>query len=185
MKKLNFFKVTFLLITFPVWVFAQNVQLPTVEISVSADKVPARVKDAFLKDFGPDHQPMVWATSQSKFDTYGWEQTVNVSNQEVYDYILHTKTTNGSTLDAVYTPDGKLIRSREEVKNFEPPQVILASLEKSQYKDWKIAKDVHLIKTYETGKSMEHYDLKLEKGNQKKSVYFDKSGKMLMNKKRI
>jgi len=169
---------------FPAYLQAQNIQLPTVEIKVAADLVPAVVKDAFLKDFGEGHQPMVWAKTSSKFDTYGWEQSVDIQNQDILFYTLHTKTSTGSALDAVYKPDGKLVRSREEVKKFEPPQVILASLEKSNYKDWKITKDVHLVKVYEGKTAVDHYALKLEKGKQKKVVYFDKDGNMLMNKKK-
>lgn len=183
MKKSMFFMIFILLAAVPACLLAQNIELPAVEIRVTIDKVPPAVKGAFVKDFGEGHQPMVWATTSSKFDTYGWEQSVDVQNQEIYYYALHTQTSNGGSLDAVYTPDGKLIRSREEVKNFEPPQVILASLEKSNYKDWKIAKDVHVIKVYEGKTSKDQYALRLEKGKQKKVVYFDKSGNMLVNKK--
>lgn len=187
MKNSMMLKIFTLLAFIPTYLSAQetekNVELNTIEIRVSVDKVPPVVKGAFVKDFGEGHQPMVWATTSSKFDTYGWEQSVDVQNQEIYYYALHTQTSNGGSLDAVYTPDGKLIRSREEVKNFEPPQVILASLEKSNYKDWKIAKDVHVIKVYEGKTSKDQYALRLEKGKQKKVVYFDKSGNMLVNKK--
>lgn len=184
MKRLNFILVIGLLAVFPVFVNAQQqVQLPSVEIRVGADKVPPVVKDAFLKDFGPDHKPIVWATSQSKFNTWGWEHSTNVANQEVYDYIIHTKTSKGSELDAVYTPDGKLIRSREDVRNFVPPKAILASLQNSDYKNWKITKNVHVIKVNEGGKSKEHYQIQLQKGKDKKSVYFDKDGNMFMNKR--
>lgn len=176
--------ISILLAAYPAYLQAQDIQLPTVEIKVSQDLVPPVVKDAFLKDFGEGHQPMVWAKTSSTFNTYGWEQSMDTKNQEILFYSLHTKTTNGSALDAVYTPDGKLVRSREEVKDFEPPQVILTSLEKSNYKDWTIAKDVHLVKVYEGKTSTDHYALKLEKGKQKKVVYFDKDGNMLMNKKK-
>ena len=183
MKKSMMFGILILLAVFPDFLQAQEIQLPTVEIKVTQDKVPPTVKSAFLKDFGEGHKPIVWATTQTNFDTYGWEQTVNVRNQEIIYYALHTKTTVGSTLDVLYTPDGKLVRSREEIKKFEPPSTILASLEKSNYKDWKIAKDVHIVKVYGAGSTKEHYDLKMEKGRQKKVVYFDKDGNMLMNKK--
>jgi hypothetical protein len=106
----------------------------------------------------------------------------NPETMDINYYVLHTKTKTGSALDAVYTPDGKLVRSREEIKDFEPPKTVLASIEKSPYKDWTITKDVHLIKVNESGKTMDHYDLKMEKGREKKSVYFDKDGNMLQNK---
>jgi hypothetical protein len=183
MKKSILFMIL-ILGAFPAYLQAQNVELPAIEIKVSQDKVPPAVKAAVIRDFGEGHQPMVWAKANTKFDTYGWEQTVNVENTEIYYYSLHTQTTVGSELDAVYTPDGKLVRSREDVINFEPPQSILASLGKSAYKDWKITKDVHLIKVNEVGKIKEHYDLLMQKGKEKKSVYFDKEGNMLINKRK-
>ena len=109
---------------------------------------------------------------------------MDVQKQEINYYTLHTQTTDKSSLDAVYTPDGKLVRSREEVKNFEPPKAILDNLGKSNYKDWKITKDVHVIKVYEGKTSKDHYALSLQKGKQKKVVYFDKDGNMLMNRKK-
>jgi hypothetical protein len=183
MKKLMIFKIFILSASFPVCLQAQNIQLPTVEIKVSQDKVPVVVKAAVLRDFGAGHQPMVWVTPSTSFDTFGWEQTVNVSNMDIYYYSLYTQTTTGSVLYALYTPAGKLVRSKEEIRNFEPPQVILSGLEKSNYKDWKIIKDVHIVKVDENGMHKELYDLKVEKGNHRKIVYFDKDGNILMHKR--
>jgi hypothetical protein len=183
MKKLMLIKIFVLLVAFPFYLFAQEIQLETVEIKVTLDKVPPAVKAAVVRDFGEGHQPVVWANSHSKFDTWGWEQTVNVDKMDINYYTIHTHRADGSYLEAVYSPDGKLQRSRETVKNFEPPRVILASLQKSEYKDWKITKDIFVIKNFESGKSQEHYDFKLEKGNQTKTVYFDKNGNMLKNKR--
>lgn len=185
MKKLMLIKIVFLLVAFPSYLFAQEkeITLETVEIKVTLDKVPPAVKAAVVNDFGESHQPVVWANSHSKFSTYGWEQNVNPDNMDINYYTIHTHKSNGSYLEAVYTPDGKLVRSREDVKNFVPSQAILAGLQKSEYKDWKITKDVYIVKTYEGGKSKEHYDLRLAKGNQKKTVYFDKDGNMLKNKR--
>jgi hypothetical protein len=183
MKKFMIFKIFILSAFLPVCLQAQNIQLPTVEIKVSQDKVPPVVKAAVLRDFGKGHQPMVWVTPGTSFDTFGWEQTVDVNNMDIYYYSLYTQTTEGSTLYALYTPSGKLVRSKEEVKNFEPPRDILSSLEKSNFKDWRIIKDVHIVKANENGMHKELYDLKLEKGNHRKVVYFDKDGNIVMNKR--
>jgi hypothetical protein len=184
MKKLNFLKIFILLAVFPAWVFAQvkEITLEPVEIKVTLDKVPPAVKAAVVRDFGEEHQPVVWANSHSQFSTVGWEQNVNPNNMDINYYTIHTYKPNGSYLEAVYTPEGKLTRSREEIKNFVPPQPILASLQKSDYKDWTISKNVLLIKAVEGKATKEHYAFKLEKGKDKKTVYFDKDGNMLMNK---
>lgn len=185
MKKLNFFGVLFLLALFPGGLFAQQkpIQLEPVEIRITLDKVPPAVKAAVVRDFGEEHQPVVWANSHSKFDTWGWEQRVNVDKMDVNYYTIHTYKSNGSYLEAVYTPEGKLVRSRETIKNFKPSRAILASLQKSEYKDWKITKNVYIIKAVEGKENKEHYAFKLEKGKQNKTVYFDKDGNMFMNKR--
>jgi len=184
MKKLKFLKIFILLAVFPAWVFAQvqEITLEPVEIKVTVDKVPPAVKAAVVRDFGEEHKPVVWANSHSNFSTYGWEQNVNPNNMDINFYTIHTYTSTGSYLEAVYSPDGKLQRSREEIKNFMPPQTILASLQKSDYKDWTINKNVLVIKAVEGKATKEHYAFKLEKGKDKKTVYFDKEGNMLMNK---
>lgn len=179
MKKSMLFKIFILLAFVPACLQAQTIQLPTVEITVSQDKVPLAVKTAVIKDFGEGHQPMEWVTAGTIFDTDAWSRTVNVDKMEIYHYFLHTQTSTGSTLYATYTPDGKLLQSLEEVRNFEPPRVILANLEKSSFKDWKITEDVHVVKVNEKGKAKEHYDFKVEKGNQMKTLYFDKAGKLV------
>ena len=183
MKKSVFLNIFILLAVFPAWLFAQvqEIQLDTVEIRVTLDKVPPAVKAAVINDFGEEHQPVVWANSHSKFRTYGWEQDVNPDTEIDY-YTIHTHKSNGSYLEAVYTADGKLQRSREEIKNFVPPQPVMASLAKSDYKDWKIDKNVLVIKAVEGKATKEHYAFKLQKGRDKKTVYFDKDGNMLMNK---
>jgi hypothetical protein len=157
----------------------QNVELNPIEIKVTLDKVPPSVKDAVLRDFG-EGTPLVWATTSSKFNTYGWEQIKDVKNQQLDAYSVHIKGKNGSSLVAIYTPSGKLIRSREVLIGMEPPSAITASLAKGEYKDWKMTNNNEMIKTY-SGGTNEHYAIKIVNGKQKKTLYFDKDGNMLKN----
>ena len=167
-----------MLASFPAYLCAQETQLPTIEIKVSQDKVPLEVKQALLKDFGEGHQPLAFVTANSLFDTYAWEQTTNTENLEVYNYSLSTRTSSGSSLDANYTPDGKLISSREIVKNFKPDQSILMALQNSEYKDWVINNDFLLRKVLPNGSEKGRYSLVMSKGNEKKTIYFDVNGRM-------
>ncbi len=188
MRKLIFIKILFLLSVFPALLFAQQKQekITPVEFKTDPAKVPAIVKENFMKDFGRGNQPVAWATSKTKFEPYGWDQNINAGIEKNWLYICHAKTSNGDQLDAVFLPDGKLIRSREEVKNFDPPKVVLAAIEKSPYKDWKITKDAAIIRTYdENDKSNSHYDIVLQKGREKKHMYFDDKGNILENSKRF
>ena len=157
----------------------QNIELNTVEIRVSKDKVPPTVKDAVVRDFG-EGTPLVWATTNSKFNTFGWEQLKDVKNQTTDAYSVHIKGKNGSELVATYSADGKLIRSKETLKGKATPPIVMTGLAKSDYKDWKIANDNTVIKTY-SGTMNEHYAVRVEKGKQKKMLYFDKDGNIVSN----
>lgn len=170
-----------LLAVCPAYLYAQEVQLPTVEIKVHQDLVPQAVKEAALKDFGEGHKPIVWVTTQSLFSTYEWAQSTNIENMEVSDYGIHTKTNNGSSLDAIYTPDGKLINSREYLKNFRPSLNIMLALQKTEFKDWGLNKDFRVRKISFNGSERERYALVLKKGNKKKTILLDANGRILAN----
>jgi hypothetical protein len=183
MKNSVMLKVFALLAFIPTYSIAQeteqNIELNTIEIRVSKDKVPSKVKDAVTRDFG-EGTPLVWATTSSKFNSFGWEQLKDVKNQNVDAYSVHIKGKNGSALVAIYATDGKLIRSKETIKGMATPPIILASLAKSDYKDWKVSEENTVIKTY-SGTNNEHYAIKMEKGKQKKMLYFDKNGNIVSN----
>jgi hypothetical protein len=179
MKKSMLFWSFVVLALFPTYLFAQEIQLPTIEIRAGQDKVPARVKDALLNDFGEGHQPFVWVTNSSLFRINGLEQGINLENMEVYSYSIRTNTTAGSSLDAVYTPDGKLISAREYLKNIKPSQNVLLALQNSEFKDWGMKKNFHLIKYSSKGIEKERYALVMIKGKDKKTVHLDANGAML------
>jgi hypothetical protein len=171
--------LSLILLLFSSAIWAQNAEDA---IAIDEANVPDKVKAAVNRDFGKDLK-IDWASTKLNFEQYGWEQIRDVSTEDINYYTIHTKLAKGSEIDAVYTPDGKLIRSREKLEDFEPPKNILSALEKSPYKDWKIDKDVHVIKDHK-GKVQDHYVFLVQKGNERKNVYFDQSGKMLTNKKR-
>jgi hypothetical protein len=186
MKKSMLLKSVLLLAIFPSYLFAQEVKLPTVEIRVSQDLVPARVKDAFINDFGQGHSPFAWVTSNTLFDTYEWAQIADPNTMDIYSYGLHCKTTTGSTLDALYSVDGKLINSREYIRNFKPSLDVMLALQNSQYKDWSIKKDSHLKKFssqfVSSGSQKERYALVMENGREKKTILIDEKGHILADR---
>jgi hypothetical protein len=181
MKKSMLFGSFVMLAFSPTYLCAQDIQLPTVEIRVTQDLVPKVVKEAVLKDFGEGHNPIVWVTPQSLFDTYEWAQSTNVDNLDIYYYALQCKTTVGSTLYVVYSPEGKLINSKEVIKNFRPELRIMLALQNTEYKDWAISKDLLVKKVSSNGSEKERYALMMKKGNAKKTIFLDAKGSMLAN----
>jgi hypothetical protein len=183
MKKSTLFGSFVMLALIPAYLFAQEVKLTTVEIRVSQDLVPAKVKYAVLNDFGISHKPFAWVSSSTLFDTYEWSQITNPNNLDIYSYGLHSTTTAGSTLDANYTADGKLINSREYIRNFKPSRNIMLALQNTEYRDWGIKRDYHLIKLSSTGSEKERYALIMIRGNKKQTVFLDSNGGILAERR--
>ena len=92
-------------------------------------------------------------------------------NEPINHYEILFKAKDGSDVYAVFESTGELIRSKIINKNAPVPKPIMTALEKSEYKDWKIVGDVMLIKSNQK-KVTEHYTVKLEKGNMKKTLHF-------------
>lgn len=179
MKKSILFKSMMMLAFFPSYLFAQEINLPTVEVRVSQDLVPARVRNAVLNDFGINHKPIAWVDNNTIFNALDWSRSTDIYNLIVSFYSIHAKTNTGCTLDASYTEDGKLVRSREYLKNFRPSNDIMMAFQNSEFKDWNINKDFHLIKFSSTGSPKKRLGLVIIKGKQKKTIYFDENNRIL------
>jgi hypothetical protein len=174
------------LAVFPAYLCAQQqdtiegIPLPESMIQrrwIPKDLVPDKVKDAVLRDFGEGHKPMAWIDTLSRFNDSEWQKSTNVA--EVLSYALRVTVSNGSTLDAVYTPDGKMVKSREYVKNFRPELNIMQALRNTEYGDWDIKKNSHLIKGSSSGPEKERYAFVMQKGKEKKTIYFDENSRMI------
>jgi hypothetical protein len=168
-----------ILAVIPACLVAQEIQLPTAEIRANQDYIPAKVKAALQHDFGAGHKPVAWVSSNTSFNATEWAQLNDVYSFDITTYSLHGRTGNGSTLDAYYTSTGKLINSREYLKNFRPSREIMLALQKSDYRNWGISKDFHLIKCSSSGAPTEHLGLVLKNGKEKKTVYFDQNNHIL------
>jgi len=177
MKKSTFFWCFIMLVVFPAYLYAQESHEAV--IMGSKDIVPAKVKEAVLNDFGASHQPFAWVDNASFFNSEEWIKSTNVEKLEVITYVIRTKTTNGSSLDAVYAADGKLISSREYLKNFRPDRNIMLALQNTEYKDWGLKKTSQLIKVSSTGSEKQRYALVMMKGKEKKTLYIDENNKVL------
>jgi hypothetical protein len=102
---------------------------------------------------------------------------------DIYAYGMHSKTSTGSTLDAVYASDGKLINSREYIRDFKPSLNIMLALQNTEYKDWGLKEDSHLIKRFSNGSEKDRYAFVMIKGNKKETVYLDGGGTKLAERR--
>lgn len=181
MKKLLLLISAILVLTFPI--MAQELlseEVPEEILTLKKGNIPPAVVKAAEELFKGSTQ-IKWGVFPYEFKDYGW--VVNKDYNEPIDhYEIYLKTTNGDEAHAVFEPNGDLVRYKLMTKNVPLPKPVLSAISKSEYKDWKINKDVELIKS-DQKKVVEHYIVKLENGNQKKTLYYSLNGDLLTNKR--
>lgn len=182
MKKL-IFSLSFLLVAlFPLVAqeATESEQVPEESLTLKKGNIPPAVLK-MAEDLFKEHSQVEWGMFPYELKNYGW--VVNKDYNEPIDhYEIHMKTKNGIDVFAVFESTGELVRYRTIDKNAAIPESIVAAIGKSQYKDWKIAKGTEVI-TDKQQNVVEHYAVKLEKGNQKKTVYYNIKGEVLTNKR--
>ncbi len=174
-----------LLIVSPVFSQVENTEEDEIvenELVLKSNEIPAALKNAVDKSF-KNGTPIQWYSFPYVFKEYGWafknDKNNMSSNSQPELYDVQLKTAKGSRIDAVFTKDGKLIRSKEVLKNIKLPSQIVNAVEHSEYKNYNIIGDRFLIKNAENNTS--HYSVIVKKGNKKHTLYFDKDGNRLRN----
>jgi hypothetical protein len=120
-----------------------------------------------------------WTAFPYKLKDYGWE--VDQTNSVPVDmFEVYFKTNNGIDTYAVFDSSGNLVRYRTIDKDAALPVDILKAIEREGYKDWKVLDGTEIVKDVKNNVD-EHYTVRLQKGNQKKILYFTKEGKRVMN----
>jgi hypothetical protein len=180
MKRLLFLLLGFLALSFPI--LAQEMvsdEGPAEILTLKKGNIPAPVIKAAEQLFEGNTQ-IAWGVFPYELKNYGW--VVNTDyNEPINHYEIQFKAKDGSDVFAVFESTGELIASRIVRKNAPVPPDIMKSIEKGEYKDWKITGDVMLIKNTQK-KTVEHYAVKLAKGNLNKTLYFTVKGEPLANK---
>jgi len=180
MKKFQFLVLALMVSSIPI--LAQDLakeEVPVENLTLKKGNIPPQIIQAAEKLFEGDQQ-VAWGVFPYELKDYGW--VVNTEYNEPIDhYELQIKGKDGSDIFAVFESTGELIRYRVTNKNAAIPQPILNAIAKGDYKDWKIVGDAMLIRNNQK-KVIEHYAIKLEKGNIKKTLYFTTKGENLAAK---
>jgi hypothetical protein len=182
MKKL-IFSLSFLLVTFfPLiaQVTTESEQVPQETLILKKGNIPPAVAK-MAEDLFKEHSQVQWGVFPYELKNYGWVVN-NEYNEPINHYEIHMKTNNGVDVFAVFESTGELISYRTIDKNASIPESIVQAIAKTEYKDWKVAKGTEII-TNKQKNVVEHYAVKLEKGNQKKTLYYTIKGEVLTNKK--
>jgi hypothetical protein len=177
MKKSLFLLLGLLVLSFPI-LAQESEQVPSEFLTLKKGNIPAPVLKAAEQLFQGNTQ-LAWGVFPYELKNYGW--VVDKEYKEpINHYQIRFKASDGSDIDAVFESTGELISSRIINKKAPVPPAILKALESGAYKDWKIVGDVMKIKNNQK-KVVEHFAVKLSKGNMTKNMYFTINGEVLPN----
>lgn len=179
--KINIFLLSFTLFPGCIWAQVVSDEVTSKELKLQKGEIPETVEKTVTSDL-TNEEPVQWTLISELVKSYGLS-TLMTDEGDVHpdNYYVKVKTINGSVYDALYSPDGKLIRWKEKLKDGHLPAFIQSELIKDEYKDWKVVSDEYFIKEYRNNAS-KYYLVKIEKGRQKKNLYFNDSGTLLTEK---
>jgi hypothetical protein len=149
---------------------------PIEMLTLKKGNIPAPVLKAAEQLFEGNTQ-VGWGAFPYELKDYGWQ--VNGDYDEPIDhYEIKFKGKDGSDIWAIFESTGELIKCKIINKDSPIPKQVLASIVKSEYKDWKVVSDVMQIKSSQK-KVDEHYALKIEKGGMKKTLIYSPQGTLI------
>lgn len=101
---------------------------------------------------------------------------MNSDVERVREYRLagHSKDTS---VEALYGKDGKLITGKLVVKNSPLPGAINRYLVTDTYKDWTMVSNKIFVKDFDAMST--EYEVKMKKGKEKQTLYFDSAGNQI------
>lgn len=148
---------------------------------VEKDAVPQAVATAFQKDF-PGIKSTGWRIlpkSELGLNAHG-DYLVELAlgdafqPENVYDYYSVNFTGKGVQASATYDENGKLIISKEVLKNTALPRDVSKAIV-TNYPGWKVVGDKEVIK------NLDHivYRVELQKQKDKQRIYLNKQGQVL------
>jgi hypothetical protein len=179
MKKSLFLLMMFLVFIFPVIAQEDSEQVPEEILTLKQGNIPPQILKSAEQLFQGSTQ-VKWGVFPYELKDYGW--VVNKEYNEPIDhYEIQLKAKDGSDVDAVFESTGQLIRYNLVKKNAPVPASVLGSIKNSPYKDWKIIGDIMLVSNNQK-RVVDHYVVKVENGNKKKTLFYTVKGEALANK---
>jgi hypothetical protein len=183
MKKLKTIILCTFLIIFSAGLLAQNINnvVTVKELVLKKSEIPNPVSKTIISDLN-DEEPLYWSTISELVNSNGLNR-LNTKDGEISpdNYEVKIKTTNGNIYTALYDKDGELISWKAQLKDGYLPVSIQSKLKNENYNDWRVLSDVAYIREYKNN-TEKYYVVKLKKGRQKKTLYFDEIGMLLTEK---
>lgn len=183
MKKITHILIMLSLLAYPVYSQVSDVEeeVPVDKLVLKDKDIPASLKNSVEANYN-NGRLFQYYSFPYLLKEYGWAFKKNESdmsdNSKPELYEVHIKTDHG-TIDAIYTGDGKLVRSKEVLKDVELPDKVINALEKSEYKNCRIVQDK--LKITNAKNNQLYYTIFVEKDGKRHAIYFDKDGNRLRN----
>ena len=148
-------------------------------VKIEKKEVPKVVMDNYIIDC-----PMT--TNES---WYGYPAFVDESDWFGYDPYLYTTTypayyivefeKEGVPQKVIYSKSGKKIATHKVFKT-DLPKAVSVAIGKSKYKTWMFVKDNEMM--FKHSNKMNVYKVIVEKGTEKRALYFQEDGKLIKDK---
>ncbi len=167
------------LLVYVVSSFSQVAVEPIETLSMNKGNIPPAVIQTANQFFKGETQ-INWGIFPNQPIDLGWDADQSY-NEPLDHYEIHMQGRNGSEIDAIVESTGKVIAYRASIKNASLPQSVKDAISKTQFRDWDFIKDSELIKENQT-KVVDQFSVKLEKGREKKTLYYTITGDQLVNK---
>ncbi len=172
MKKILVMISSILVLSAPVMAQTMDLEessVPVESLTLKKGDIPPQIIIAAQKLFEGDTQ-VAWGKFPYELKDYGWNVDKN-AKEPITRYEIKMEAKDGSSVYAVFEPNGDLVRSKIVNNNAAVPKDIAEQIKTGEYKDWHIIGDVMLIKN-NPKEIVDHYAVTIAKGNQTKTLYF-------------
>ena len=155
----------------------ENGQKPS---PLSNGSVPKVVSEKFDTEYPATTPDPSWYGCPAQGDEYWYGYNPYVCDGVAPEYYA-VEFTKGDTLHkVVYTKQGKRIAVHRRWK--ELPKAVSEAIKKGKYKSWTITKDKEQI--FNDPNRMKVYKVIVEKGTEKRALYFESNGTLMKEKKK-
>lgn len=151
---------------------------------VDRKHVPYTVTQNYYRDYPSTTQTDTWYVypQYSNADTTDWYvYTPSLVAGAPEYYVVHFDS-SGSPQKVIYSKSGEKMTSLRGIRTKTGiPKAVMASLRKSDYKSWVVTDEQEEITRNSDKKKV--YKLTVEKGKEKRMLYYQEDGKLLKDKK--
>jgi hypothetical protein len=149
---------------------------------IDKTKVPKVVTDAFTIEYAiPDSEFWYgYSAIDSSSDWYMYDPYLYVDNEYPETFVAGFSK-DSIPYKSIYSKTGKKIATHKIVNNI--PSAISDSISKSAYNTWTIEKDKEEIFKDSDNDQLKIYRVSVSKGSEKHTLYYDKAGKLVKDKK--